>query len=162
MEGRPNPDSKAFDDPGAIVEIPRVNRIRSRVKDRLEAGYPGICVVTRRLLEELTDPEEYDISRSFFCRAEAAETLIWLTEEDLSTSAVFSPGTPNGTTVEWKPWRTSTLENWEQFGCVDAIESLLVVQDIEYWPHSPYAFCQICGIVTGLPLATAELNIGHS
>ncbi len=73
-------DSKAFDDPGAFVEIPLVNRIRSRVKDWREAGYSGVSSATRRLLEYWTDPEEFDSRRFFFCQIEAAETLIWLTE----------------------------------------------------------------------------------
>ena len=44
-------DSRAFDDPGIFVEIPLVNRIRSRVKAWREAGYPGVTSITRRLLE---------------------------------------------------------------------------------------------------------------
>ena len=73
-------DSKAFDDPGVFVEIPLVNRIRSRIKDWRESGCPGISGVTRRLLNYWTDPEEFASRRFFFCQIEAVETLIWLTE----------------------------------------------------------------------------------
>ncbi len=73
-------DSKSFDDPGEFVEIPLVNKIRPRVKEWREAGYPGATSITRRLLEFWTDPEDYESRRFFFCQLEAAETLIWLTE----------------------------------------------------------------------------------
>ena len=36
------PDSKSFDDPGIFRELPLVNRIRPRVRDWREAGYPGV------------------------------------------------------------------------------------------------------------------------
>ena len=75
-----SPDSQSFDDPGVFVEIPLVNRLRSRVRAWREAGYPGVSGVTRRLLEHWTDPEEFESRRFFFCQIEAAETLIWLTE----------------------------------------------------------------------------------
>ncbi len=42
-------DSKAFDDPGIFVEIPRVNRIRPRVQAWRKAGYPGVTGITKRL-----------------------------------------------------------------------------------------------------------------
>ncbi|MFS8823343.1 BPTD_3080 family restriction endonuclease [Synechococcus sp. W60.2] len=74
------PGSKSFDDPGIFVEIPLVNQIRPRVKAWLEAGYPGITSITRRLLAHWHDPEEFDRRRFFFCQLEAVETLIWLTE----------------------------------------------------------------------------------
>ncbi len=72
--------SKSFDDPGVFVEIPLVNRIRTRVKAWRRAGYPGVTAVTKRLLDYWTDPEEFEDRRFFFCQLEAAETLIWLTE----------------------------------------------------------------------------------
>lgn len=74
------PGSKAFDDPGLLIEIPLVNAIRSRVKRWREAGYPGVTSLTKRLLEHWTDPENFDRRRFFFCQIEAIETLIWLTE----------------------------------------------------------------------------------
>ena len=73
-------DSKAFDDPGVFVEIPLVNRIRSRVRQWRLNGYPGVSAITRRLLTYWNDPEEFAARRFFFCQLEAAETLIWLAE----------------------------------------------------------------------------------
>ena len=49
-------DSKTFDDPGAFVEIPLVNRIRLRVEAWRNAGYPGVTAITKRLLEYWRDP----------------------------------------------------------------------------------------------------------
>ncbi|HOP78358.1 MAG TPA: DEAD/DEAH box helicase family protein [Thermogutta sp.] len=72
------PGSKSFDDPGIFVEIPLVNKIRPRVKQWREAGYPGVTSVTKRLLEHWHDPERSH--RFFFCQLEAIETLIWLIE----------------------------------------------------------------------------------
>ena len=76
--------SRAFDDPGHFVEIPLVNRIRSRVTAWREAGYPGVTGITKRLLEHWNAPEEFENRRFFFCQLEAAETLIWLTESPAS------------------------------------------------------------------------------
>ena len=73
-------DSKAFDDPGVFIEIPLVNRIRPRVRQWRENGYPGVSGITRRLLSYWNDPEEFAARQFFFCQLEAAETLIWLTE----------------------------------------------------------------------------------
>ena len=56
-------DSRAFDDPGAFVEIPLVNAIRPRVKAWREAGWPGATAVTRRLLRYWNDPEEFETRR---------------------------------------------------------------------------------------------------
>ncbi len=72
--------SKAFDDPGVFVEIPLVNQIRPRVKAWREAAYPGVSGTTKRLLEQWTNPEEFETRRFFFCQLEAVETLIWLIE----------------------------------------------------------------------------------
>jgi len=72
--------SRAFDDPGVFVEIPLVNKIRPRVREWREAGYPGASGITRRLLEYWRDPEEFVARRFFFCQLEAVETLIWLNE----------------------------------------------------------------------------------
>ena len=76
--------SKAFDDPGTFVEIPLVNKIRPRIKDWREAGYPGVTSITKRLLEHWQDPEEFHDRRFYFCQLEAIETLIWLTEAPAS------------------------------------------------------------------------------
>ena len=56
-------DSRAFDDPGAFVEIPLVNAIRPRVRAWREAGWPGATAVTRRLLRYWNDPEELETRR---------------------------------------------------------------------------------------------------
>src|SRR5215217_3959042 len=73
--------SKTFDDPGEFVDLPLVNRIRPRVRQWREAGYPGVTGITRRLLEHWHDPEQREEDkRFFFCNLEAIETLIWLTE----------------------------------------------------------------------------------
>lgn len=72
--------SKTFDDPGVFVEIPLVNRIRTRVSEWREAGYPGVTSITSRLLGHWRNPEEFDTRRFFFCQLEAIETLIWFTE----------------------------------------------------------------------------------
>ncbi len=72
--------SRTFDDPGRFVEIPLVNLIRPRVRAWRETGYPGVTGITKRLLEQWRDPEEFDSRRLFFCQLEAVETLIWLAE----------------------------------------------------------------------------------
>lgn len=72
--------SKAFDDPGQFVEIALVNQIRPRVRQWRAEGYPGVTGITKRLLEQWTNPEEFETRRFFFCQLEAAETLIWLAE----------------------------------------------------------------------------------
>lgn len=72
--------SKSFDDPGIFIEIDLVNKIRPRIKQWRESGYPGVTGITQRLLEHWQDPEERKDRRFFFCQLEAIETLIWLTE----------------------------------------------------------------------------------
>jgi len=72
-------DSKSFDDPGEFRELDLVNRIRDRVDDWRESGYPGVTGVTRQLLEFWHDPSKRE-NRFFFCQLEAIETLIWLVE----------------------------------------------------------------------------------
>ena len=73
-------NSKAFDDPGVFVEIALVNRIRPRVKQWREAGYPGVSGTTRRLLTHWHNPEARQGKDFFFCQFEAIETLVWLAE----------------------------------------------------------------------------------
>src|SRR5437016_2696064 len=85
--------SKSFDDPGVFVELPLVNKIRSRVKVWREAGYPGVTGITKRLLEHWYDPEQREGRRFFFCQLEAIETLIWLTEaSDADKLGIDVPG----------------------------------------------------------------------
>lgn len=78
------PNSMAFDDPGIFIEIELVNKIRPRVKEWREKGYPSATGITKRLLQHWTDPEERKERRLFFCQLEAIETLIWLTEAPAS------------------------------------------------------------------------------
>lgn len=56
-----------------------VNTIRSRVDAWRDAGWPGVTIVTRRLLEHWHDEtvREYPF---YFCQLEAIETLIWWVE----------------------------------------------------------------------------------
>jgi type III restriction enzyme len=72
--------SKSFDDPGVFIELPIVNKIRKRIDDWRENGYPGVTGITKRLLEHWRDAEERHEKKLFFCQMEAIETLIWLTE----------------------------------------------------------------------------------
>lgn len=56
-----------------------VNTIRARVEAWRAAGWPGVTIVTRRLLEHWHDASvrEYPF---YFCQLEAIETLIWWIE----------------------------------------------------------------------------------
>jgi len=72
--------SKTFDDPGIFVPLPLANRIRPRIREWREDGYPGVSGITKRLLEHWSDPEGRSDLRYFFCQLEAVETLIWLAE----------------------------------------------------------------------------------
>lgn len=56
-----------------------VNTIRTRVDEWREAGWPGVTIVTRKLLEHWHDSgaREYPF---YFCQLEAIETLIWRVE----------------------------------------------------------------------------------
>ena len=56
-----------------------VNTIRTRVDQWREAGYPGVTIVTRKLLEHWHDEtaRQYPF---YFCQLEAIETLIWWVE----------------------------------------------------------------------------------
>ena len=65
----------------ASVDLPLVNKIRSRVKSWRVNGYPGATRMTRILLEYW---RREDRRKLFFCQLEAAETIIWLTESPAS------------------------------------------------------------------------------
>ncbi|MCE8544600.1 DEAD/DEAH box helicase family protein [Ruegeria pomeroyi] len=56
-----------------------VNTIRDRVDQWREDGYPGITIVTRKLLEHWHD-EDARQHPFYFCQLEAIETLIWWVE----------------------------------------------------------------------------------
>ena len=66
------------DDAGIAILLPLVNRLRGRVQEWRQAGYPG---TTRTTLELLTywqrDGRQH---RLFFAQREAAETIIFLIE----------------------------------------------------------------------------------
>ena len=66
------------DDAGVAILLPLVNRLRGRVQEWRQVGYPG---TTRTTLELLTywqrDGRQH---RLFFAQREAAETIIFLTE----------------------------------------------------------------------------------
>ena len=72
-------------------------RLRGRVREWREAGYPGVTGVTKRLLEHWRDRDGFEDRKLFFCQMEAAETLIWLKEapEDARTGiAIPKDGSP--------------------------------------------------------------------
>ena len=56
-----------------------VNKIRARVDQWREDGWPGVTIVTRKLLEHWHDRDarQYPF---YFCQIEAIETLIWWVE----------------------------------------------------------------------------------
>lgn len=56
-----------------------VNKIRERVDQWRDGGYPGVTAITRRLLEHWHDHgvRQYPF---YFCQLEAIETLIWWVE----------------------------------------------------------------------------------
>ena len=62
-----------------VVLLDLVNTIRTRVDAWREAGWPGVTIVTRKLLEHWHDGEarQYPF---YFCQLEAIETLIWWIE----------------------------------------------------------------------------------
>ncbi|NOD90124.1 MULTISPECIES: BPTD_3080 family restriction endonuclease [unclassified Ruegeria] len=62
-----------------VEEIELVNIIRERVDQWREAGYPGITIVTRKLLEHWHDETAREL-QFYFCQLEAIETLIWWVE----------------------------------------------------------------------------------
>ena len=75
-------DTRSYDDYGTIVEIPLVNKIRSRVKEWEKNGFTGVTGITKKLLEFWHQPPE-DSGRQFaffFCQLEAIKTLIFLIE----------------------------------------------------------------------------------
>jgi type III restriction enzyme len=61
------------------VTLDLVNVIRERVNEWRAADYPGVTIITRKLLEHWNDPtaRQYQF---YFCQLEAIETLIWWVE----------------------------------------------------------------------------------
>lgn len=74
-----DPNATRTDDQGIFKELDLVNKIRPRVKQWRENGYPGVTGITKRLLEHWHDKDarEYPF---FWCQLDAVETLIWLVE----------------------------------------------------------------------------------
>lgn len=60
-----------------VLEL--VNTIRARVDAWREAGWPGVTIVTRKLLEHWHDRDARQLP-FYFCQLEAIETLIWWVE----------------------------------------------------------------------------------
>lgn len=63
-----------------VESLHLVNTIRGRVDQWRDAGYPGVTIVTRRLLEHWRDPDAARQYPFYFCQLEAIETLIWWVE----------------------------------------------------------------------------------
>jgi type III restriction enzyme len=75
------------------VELELVSRIRERVDEWRDAGYPGVTAVTRALLEHWRDPEANRPYPFYFCQLEAIETLIWHVEAPAEfRQGIFVPG----------------------------------------------------------------------
>ncbi|MBU1912863.1 MAG: DEAD/DEAH box helicase family protein, partial [Candidatus Omnitrophica bacterium] len=72
-----------FDDPGEFVSIELVNKIRPRVKQWKENGYPNVTGVTQKLLRFWNDNTQRN-QPFFWCQLEAVETAIWLAESSPS------------------------------------------------------------------------------
>lgn len=68
-----------FDDPGEFIEIDLVNKVRPRVKEWRENGYPNVTGITRKLLQFWNDKDQRD-QPLFWCQLESIETAIWLAE----------------------------------------------------------------------------------
>ena len=69
-----------------------VNTIRERVDQWRADGYPGVTIVTRKLLEHWHDREarQYPF---YFCQLEAIETLIWWVEgAEAYKQGIYIPG----------------------------------------------------------------------
>ena len=75
----PGPVSETVgDDPGTLIELKLVSRIRERLKEWQAAGRPGVTRTTLELLDYWT--REGRQHRLFFAQREAAETIVFLTE----------------------------------------------------------------------------------
>lgn len=65
-----------------FVELDEVNKIRKRVAEWKNNGYPGASRITLDLLKQWSNTERD--RKLFFCQLEAVETIIWLTEAPAS------------------------------------------------------------------------------
>jgi len=61
-------------------ELALANRIRQKVSEWREAGFPGVTRTTKEILEWWTRDGRDDTKRLFFAQLEAAETIIFLKE----------------------------------------------------------------------------------
>jgi type III restriction enzyme len=93
----PGPVSDSIaDDPGTLIELKLVTRVRERLKAWQAAGRPGVKRTTLELLDYWTrDGRQH---RLFFAQREAAETVIFLTEAraDFLQGIEVPPDTPSG------------------------------------------------------------------
>lgn len=71
--------SNQYNDIGQFIELPLVNKIRPRVKNWRNNGYPGVTGITKKLLEHWNDKDARQY-QFFFCQMDAMETIIWLAE----------------------------------------------------------------------------------
>lgn len=80
---------------GQRIELKLVNKIRPRVKEWRQNGYPGTTAVTRKLLDwwHASDVRENPF---FFCELDAIETLIWLVEAPATTRVGIDIPTDGG------------------------------------------------------------------
>ncbi|RCK39316.1 type III restriction-modification system, res subunit [Thalassospira profundimaris] len=73
-------------------KLDMVNTIRSRVDQWREDSYPGVTIVTRKLLEHWHD-ETARQHPFYFCQLEAIETLIWWVEgAEAYKQGIYVPG----------------------------------------------------------------------
>lgn len=82
VEGRRPASYEVFDPQNntqRVEALDLVNTIRARVDDWREAGWPGVTIVTRKLLEHWHDRDARQLP-FYFCQLEAIETLIWWVE----------------------------------------------------------------------------------
>lgn len=69
-----------------------VNTIRARVDQWREDGWPGVTIVTRKLLEHWYDDDARQ-HPFYFCQLEAIETLIWWVEgAEAYKQGIYVPG----------------------------------------------------------------------
>jgi len=61
-----------------VIVMEMVNRLRDRVREWRDSGYPGATAITKDLFDRWFDPEQE--RRPFFAQREAIETIAWLTE----------------------------------------------------------------------------------
>lgn len=63
-----------------LILMEQVNRIRDRVREWRQAGYPGATALTQELFDRWFDPEREPGTRPFFAQREAIEAIAFMTE----------------------------------------------------------------------------------